>query len=182
LIPFQLGIVNKEDCIFCQIVQKRIPAFILHEDEKCLAFLDINPLAPGHTLIIPKEHAENIFDISEELLQHIAKIAQKLARKMREKVGAEGVNLFQASGSAAEQSIQHFHLHVIPRKSGDNLNINEWWRAKVGKMSKEQMEELARLLKLEIEVKEVKEEVKKEEEKERSKEEAYYIRRSLEIA
>lgn len=174
--------MNREDCIFCQIVQKRIPAFTVYEDEKCLAFLDINPLAPGHTLIIPKEHVESMFDISEELLQHIAAIAQKLAKNMREKIGAEGVNLFQASGSAAEQSIQHFHLHVIPRKSGDNLNINEWWRSKVGKMSKEQMEELARLLKLEIEVKEVKEEVKKEEEKERSKDEIYYIRRSLEIA
>jgi len=174
--------VNREDCIFCQIVQKRIPAFTVYEDEKCLAFLDINPLTPGHTLIIPKEHVESMFDISEELLQHIAAIAQKLAKNMREKVGAEGVNLFQASGPVAEQSIQHFHLHVIPRKSGDNLNINEWWRSKVGKMSKEQMEELARLLKLEIEVKEVKEEVKKEEEKERSKDEIYYIRRSLEIA
>ncbi len=173
--------MSREDCIFCQIVQKRIPAFTLYEDEKCLAFLDINPLAPGHTLIIPKEHAESIFEISEELLQHIAKIAQRLAKHMRERLGVEGVNLFQASGSAAEQSIPHFHLHVIPRKSGDNLNINEWWRSKVGKMSKEQMEELARLLKLESEpVKEVKEEV--EEEKERSKEEVYYIRRSLEIA
>lgn len=172
--------MNREDCIFCQIVQKRIPAFTVYEDEKCLAFLDINPLAPGHTLIIPKEHMESIFDISEDLLQHIAAIAQKLAKNMREKIGAEGVNLFQASGPAAEQSIQHFHLHVIPRKSGDNLNINEWWRSKVGKMSKEQMEELARLLKLEIEVKEVKE--VKEEEKERSKDEIYYIRRSLEIA
>lgn len=174
--------MNREDCIFCQIVQKRIPAFIVYEDEKCLAFLDINPLAPGHTLIIPRDHAESIFDIDEELLQHTVAIAKKLAKNMREKLGAEGVNLFQASGASAEQSIQHFHLHVIPRKSEDKLNINEWWRSKVGKMSNEQMEEVARLLKLESEsVKEVEKEVK-EEEKERSKDEIYYIRRSLELA
>lgn len=162
-------------CIFCQIVEKKIPAFILYEDEKCMAFLDINPLAPGHTLVIPKEHVENIFDIEEDLLKHIITTAQKISKSMREKMGAEGVNLFQASGLSAEQSIFHFHLHIIPRKPNDNLNLNEWWRSKVGKTNKEQMEKIAKLLKIEI-----KEEVK--EEKERSKDEVYYIKRALELA
>jgi len=172
------------ECIFCQIVQKKIPAFVIYEDEKCLAFLDINPLAIGHTLIIPKRHVENIFDIEKEVLEHIISVAKMIGEKVREKLAAEGVNIFQASGTAAEQSIPHFHLHVIPRKTNDGLNINdEWWRTKVKKASKEELEEIVKLIKLEeVKQEEVKQEPKEEQKPKRTEEEIKHIRRMIEIA
>lgn len=113
------------DCIFCKIVDKEIPAFRIYEDEFVLAFLDINPAAMGHTLVIPKKHFENVFDIEEGYLEKIILVSQKIAKKMKDEMGVEGVNFYHASGRAAEQSVLHFHLHIIPRNAGDSIDFTK---------------------------------------------------------
>jgi histidine triad (HIT) family protein len=133
-----------ENCVFCKIAKKQLPASIIYEDELVLAFLDLNPLTEGHSLIIPKKHYENIFKIDKETLQRIISVAKKLSQKMEVVLGAEGVNLFQASGRAAEQSVFHFHLHLVPRREGDSLAINSWWQEKAKKADIKKLQELAK--------------------------------------
>lgn len=116
-----------ENCIFCKIISGGIPAAKIYEDEKVFAFLELNPLASGHTLLIPKKHAQDIFDIDQEDLKNLAAAAQKIAFKLKEVFGAEGVSLVQRSGKAAEQGVFHFHLHIIPRKTGDGIEMDKWW-------------------------------------------------------
>lgn len=163
------------ECVFCKIVKKEIPAKIVYEDDVCIAFLDINPLFLAHTLVIPKKHVKSIFDIEEKDLEHVLKIAKKISLKIKEKLGVEGVNIFHASEEAAGQTIPHFHLHIVPRKKGDGLNLNEWWRSKIKKIEEKKMDEIVNLIKLE------KKEME-EKEKERSEEEIYWIRREIELA
>jgi len=174
----------EEQCIFCQIVQKKIPAFVVYEDEKCIAFLDINPLAFGHTLVIPKKHAVNIFDIDEEDLKHLIGVAKKLSIEIKDKLKADGVNIFQTNGQAAGQAIPHFHLHIVPRKLDDGLKFTEYWRSQVKKVSEDQLRELANLLRAEPETQPEEKPIerKEEPEPERSEEEIKAIKRSLEIA
>ena len=112
-----------EDCVFCKIINNEIPSYKIYEDDLVLAFLDINPAAKGHTLIIPKKHAPDIFEIEEKYLERIISVAQKISNKMKDNFNADGVNLYHASGSAAEQSVFHFHLHVIPRRKDDNIDF-----------------------------------------------------------
>jgi len=132
-----------KECIFCKIVKKEIPAFIVHEDEQILSFLTIDPLNEGHALVIPKKHYENIFDVDEEILKKIISVAKTISQKMKKGLKAEGVNLLHASGTSAEQSVPHFHLHVVPRKTGDEVNMNSWWQTKTKKVSQEQLRKLA---------------------------------------
>ncbi|MDD4531476.1 MAG: HIT family protein [Candidatus Pacebacteria bacterium] len=119
-----------EDCIFCKIIKGEIPAYKIYEDDLVLAFLDIHPVAKGHTLIIPKVHARDIFEIDGKTLERIASVSKKVSLKMKENLGVEAVNLYHASGNEAEQTVFHFHLHVIPRKAGDSINFT---RAASGK-------------------------------------------------
>lgn len=137
-----------QDCIFCKIVKKELPAFIFYEDEFVIAFLDINPLVEGHTLVVPKTHYESIFDIDEEVLQKIISVSQKISKRIKEALRVEGVNLVNASGAAAGQSVPHFHLHIIPRGAGDEINLASWWRSKVKQIDKEKLKELAERLKI----------------------------------
>jgi histidine triad (HIT) family protein len=111
------------DCLFCKIVAGEIPATIVAEDERTLAFMDINPATRGHALVIPREHAADVFAIDPADLQAVALAAQRLARRAREQLGADGVNLLNSSGPAAWQTVFHFHLHVIPRYDGDPLRL-----------------------------------------------------------
>jgi len=111
------------DCIFCKIIQGIIPAFRLYEDAHTLAFLDIFPGAEGHALVVPKVHAENIFEIQEESLSHTIVAAKKVAASMRDVLGFDGLNLFQSNGTAAFQSVFHLHIHLLPRKQGDDLKL-----------------------------------------------------------
>lgn len=137
-----------QDCIFCKIVKKELPAFIFYEDESVIGFLDINPLVEGHTLVVPKTHYESIFDIDEEALQKIISVSQKISKRIKEALRVEGVNLINASGVVAGQSVPHFHLHIIPRKAEDEINLASWWRSKVKEMDKEKLKELAEKLKI----------------------------------
>jgi histidine triad (HIT) family protein len=111
------------DCLFCKIVTGELPATIVAEDERTVAFMDINPATRGHALVIPREHAPDVFAIDPDDLQAVAVAAQQLARRVREKLGADGVNLLNSNGRAAWQTVFHFHVHVIPRYEGDPLRL-----------------------------------------------------------
>ena len=111
------------DCIFCKIVAGELPATIVDEDERTLAFMDINPATRGHALVIPRAHATNLHEIGSEDLAACALAAQRLARRMRERLGADGVNVINSCGAAAWQTVFHFHLHVVPRYVGDPLEL-----------------------------------------------------------
>jgi histidine triad (HIT) family protein len=109
------------DCIFCKIAAGELPASVVASDERALAFLDINPATRGHMLVIPRAHAQDLHDIGSEDLAATISLAQQVATLARERLGADGVTLLQASGSAAWQTVFHFHIHVIPRYAGDAL-------------------------------------------------------------
>jgi histidine triad (HIT) family protein len=111
------------DCIFCRIVAGEIPATKLHEDERTLAFMDIAPWTRGHALVIPKAHAADLGEIGEGDLAAVAATARLIALRQKERLGAEGVNLLNAFGAAAWQTVFHFHVHVIPRYEGDGMRL-----------------------------------------------------------
>lgn len=116
-----------DDCIFCKIVNGEIPSFKVYENQKALAFADINPITTGHTLIIPKNHAENLHEISEADLSEIHKVSRKLAAAMKEVLNPEGIALLQLNGRGVNQLVMHYHLHMIPRTSeAPDLSITAW--------------------------------------------------------
>lgn len=121
-----------DDCIFCKIITGDIPSFKLYEDAMTLAFMDINPVHDGHALVIPKEHAPNLFTVSADALAATTSTAQKIASAVNRTLEPDGMNLLQCNGEAAAQSVFHFHLHVLPRKAGDEVPLN--WGLKPGNM------------------------------------------------
>lgn len=127
---------NKTNCIFCKIINNELPSFKIYEDKIALAFLDINPVNIGHTLIVPKKHFENIHDLPEEIATHVIKIAKKISAALK-KIGADGTNISINNGKASGQIIFHFHTHVIPRFTGDGLST---WPAK--KPKEEELKEI----------------------------------------
>jgi histidine triad (HIT) family protein len=114
------------NCIFCKIIQGQIPSTRVYEDEKHLAFMDINPLNRGHCLMIPKDHHPTIHDIPDDLLAGLMIAAKKLAGRVVRALGAQGINLIQSNGRAANQIIDHFHLHLVPRWRPDDLPVANW--------------------------------------------------------
>ena len=115
-------ILNVESCIFCRIAQKQVPASRVFEDERVVAFLDIRPLNEGHTLVIPKEHYESIFDIPQDLVAYLHGITKNVAIAVEKAVKADGISIIQQNGKAAGQEIFHLHVHVIPRYEGQKLS------------------------------------------------------------
>ena len=111
------------DCLFCKIVAGDVPVTLVHEDERTVAFMDINPATRGHVLVIPREHAADVHAIDPEDLKACALAAKAMAQRVRLKLGADGVNLLNSTGSAAWQTVFHFHLHVIPRYDDDPLKL-----------------------------------------------------------
>ncbi len=126
------------DCIFCKIIRSEIPCFKLHEDDRTLAFLDINPVHPGHALVVPKHHAADVFETPAEWLSATVETAQRVAQAVRATFDPPGLNLLQCNGPAAAQSVAHYHMHVIPRATDDGLTMN--WALVPG-----DMDELARI-------------------------------------
>ena len=112
-----------DDCIFCAIVAGDAPATLVDEDEHTIAFMDIHPWTRGHALVIPREHAQDIHEISDDELEHVMRAAKRLAARGRDTLGADGVNLLNSTGRAAWQTVFHFHVHVIPRYEGDPLQL-----------------------------------------------------------
>jgi histidine triad (HIT) family protein len=111
------------DCIFCKIVAGELPAEVIDSDEQTVAFMDINPATPGHALVVPRTHSENLFEVSENDLHATITATRRLAERMRETIKPDGINVLNSCGRAAWQSVFHFHLHVIPRYKGDPLEL-----------------------------------------------------------
>jgi histidine triad (HIT) family protein len=115
--------VGEPDCIFCKIVAGELPARIVAQDERTVAFMDINPATRGHALVIPRLHTPDLLSIDPEELAAVAAAAQRLAARAKEGLGADGVNVINSCGAAAWQTVFHFHLHVIPRYEHDPLRL-----------------------------------------------------------
>ena len=121
-----------KDCIFCKIVAGEIPCFKLYEDEDTLSFMDINPANEGHALVVTKEHWQNVHEIPDALISAVSITAKKIAGALETHLSPDGINLIQCNGEGAAQSVLHFHMHVLPRKSGDDLRLN--WGLVAGDM------------------------------------------------
>lgn len=115
--------MRKENCIFCKIVNGEIPSATLYEDDLFQVIFDISPANPGHALILPKNHYDNLFDLGEEESRHLLETAKKVAVALKEEFAYEGLNLLQNNGELAGQTEFHFHLHLIPRYPKDNQKV-----------------------------------------------------------
>jgi histidine triad (HIT) family protein len=118
------------DCVFCKIVAGQMPCFKLLEDDNALAIMDIYPANDGHCLVLTKEHYPTLFDISDEAFAAVSRSIIRVARAVNQALSPVGLNLIQANGPGAQQSVRHFHVHVLPRKLGDQLKLN--WGVKPG--------------------------------------------------
>jgi histidine triad (HIT) family protein len=118
------------NCIFCKIVAGEIPCFRLFEDAETLAFMDINPVHDGHSLVIPKAHYPTVFELPAEAFAAVGRTAIRVAKAVNAAVKPDGLNLLQSNGPGAAQSVGHFHLHILPRWNGDGLLVN--WQLKPG--------------------------------------------------
>ena len=114
------------DCIFCKIVNGEIPCTKVFEDDHVLAFMDINPLNDGHLLVIPKTHATTILEIEERDFLAVTAAVHKIASAVQAALKPDGINLLQLNGKAANQVVPHLHVHIVPRWSGDDLEISQW--------------------------------------------------------
>ena len=108
-----------DNCIFCKIINGDIPSRRIYEDENFVVMMDVSPASKGHSLLLPKEHYANMFEMPEELLAEVLKVAQKVAAKMMTALNADGINILQNNGEAAGQTVFHYHMHLIPRYNGE---------------------------------------------------------------
>jgi histidine triad (HIT) family protein len=115
--------VPEADCIFCTIIAGGLPSTIIDEDERTVSFMDISPATRGHALVVPRAHSADLLSVAQEDLEAVAVAAQRLARRVKERLGADGVNLLNSCGAAAWQTVFHFHVHVIPRYRDDPLRL-----------------------------------------------------------
>lgn len=134
--------MKKDDCIFCKIANGEISSKTIYEDERFRVFLDLNPAARGHALIVPKDHATSLYDLPEETAGQVLILAKKLAVTIREKLACDGLNLVQNNGEAAGQTVSHFHLHMIPRYVNDGQILG--WTP--GKPTQEELEAVRKRL------------------------------------
>jgi histidine triad (HIT) family protein len=111
------------DCIFCKIIRGEAPSWKVYENEHVLAFLDIHPISEYHTLVIPKVHYENIFDVPEKDLLEVMAAVREIARMYKTKLGIQNVQIINSSGREAQQDVFHIHFHIVPRKRGDGQSI-----------------------------------------------------------
>ena len=115
--------MKKDDCIFCKIAAGEIPSQCIYEDELFKVILDLGPATKGHSLIIPKDHYEDLFELPEETAAQAMVLAKRLSARLMEKLHADGLNLVQNNKETAGQTVKHFHLHMIPRYKDDMQNI-----------------------------------------------------------
>ena len=115
--------MKDENCIFCKILAGEIPSTVVYEDDDFKAIVDVNPAARGHVIILPKNHAANIYELPDEDASKIMVVAKKIATAIKKAYNCDGVNILQNNGEAAGQTVFHLHVHVIPRFKGDTVNI-----------------------------------------------------------
>ena len=135
-----------EECVFCRIIQKELPSFEIYSDSYVLAILDINPVSEGHTLVIPRNHSDNLSDVDPVIFGKMMDRARIISGSMVKSGFAEGTNIFIANGTGAEQTIPHLHVHVVPRRKGDGIELNRWWSSKVIEVSSDRMAEITESL------------------------------------
>ena len=111
------------NCVFCKIMAKQIPASVVHEDERTLAFMDLGQVNPGHVLVAAKAHAENLYELSEADAAAVFRAAARVARAIRSVFAPPGLSVYQANGKPAGQTVLHFHLHLVPRHEGDGMAL-----------------------------------------------------------
>jgi histidine triad (HIT) family protein len=122
--------VSDPDCIFCKIIAGELPSQIIDEDDRTISFMDISPATRGHALVVPRKHTRDLLEIDQDDLHAAVTAAQRLARRVKERLGADGVNLLNSCGQTAWQTVFHFHIHVIPRYENDPLRLP--WRPAPG--------------------------------------------------
>ena len=130
--------MRDDNCIFCKIANGEIPSATLYEDEDFRVILDLGPATKGHALILPKNHFANLFEIPEDMDAKAFILAKKIAKKMKDVFGCDGVNIVQNNGVAAGQTVFHFHIHLIPRYEGDHAGVT----SKPGTLTDEEREEI----------------------------------------
>jgi histidine triad (HIT) family protein len=113
-----------DDCIFCKIVRGEAPAAKVFEDEHTLALMDVFPVTDGHTLVITKQHAENLFEASSAALEAVAATAKRVAHALKDTLSPDGLMVFQLNGAAAGQTVFHYHMHLMPRAAGEPLALH----------------------------------------------------------
>lgn len=121
--------VRSEQCVFCAIEAGVTEASMVYEDEVAVVFMDLNPVTPGHLLVVPRQHAVGLEDLDEDTSAHVWSLGHQMARALRRtSLRCEGINVFLADGEAAFQEVLHFHLHVFPRFAGDGFSIDADWK------------------------------------------------------
>jgi histidine triad (HIT) family protein len=136
--------VPQEECVFCKIVSGRFPSHRVYEDDRYVAFLDINPFSPGHTLVCPRRHGETLWDMDEHEIGEVFKVASRVSMGVVAAMNADGFRLMQNNGEAANQAVAHLHVHVIPNKLADKGRFTRM------KMTEEEMTEVASSIRDEI--------------------------------
>ena len=130
--------MRDDNCIFCKIANGDISSKAIYEDDLFKVILDLGPATKGHALILPKDHAENLFELPDDTAKQVLVLAKKLGKQMVDKLNADGLNIIQNNGEAAGQTVNHFHLHLIPRYENDGQHI--LWEPK--EVSQEELEEI----------------------------------------
>lgn len=132
-----------ENCIFCKIVAGDIPASIVYEDDNVIAFADIGQVTKGHTLLIPKDHQPNVYELQEDTASQLFRVVPKIANAIKKEFKPAGLNLVNNNGEAASQSVFHYHLHFIPRYGAED-GFQPTWQDNSSKYSAEDLEQMAR--------------------------------------
>ena len=175
-----------DECIFCQIAQKKIPSNTVYEDENFIAFLDIRPANKGHVLVIPKNHIEDLLSLSEEQSKELFEVVRKVAHGIKKGMNADALNIVQNNGAAAGQVVPHIHIHVIPRFEKDGLSLGTF---RQGKYEGNEINAIKDAIKSKIPEKKIEEKAEpeptkevKEEKPKRSAQHIRHIRKEIEIA
>jgi histidine triad (HIT) family protein len=111
------------ECVFCRIVAKQIPASVVHEDERTLAFMDLGQVNPGHVLVAAKAHVDNVYGLEDAVAAAVSRSVVRVARAIREAFSPQGLSVYQANGRAAGQTVLHYHVHLVPRHEGDGMSL-----------------------------------------------------------
>ena len=128
------------ECVFCQIIQKQLPANVVYEDEQVVAFLSNRPINQGHTLVVPKKHHANIYEISEDETAYLFRIVKRVVNAVRDSISAEGIRIVQNNGEAAGQVVFHLHVHVIPMKPQEGFSHGKAYRSSSNSRSADELE------------------------------------------
>lgn len=137
----------EQECIFCAIVAGQVEASVVYQDETAVAFMDLNPVTPGHLLVVPRTHAVGLEDLDEVISAHIWSVGHRMARALRRSgLRCEGINVFLADGEVAFQEVFHFHLHVFPRHEGDGFAIDADWKERPRHLLDQEAQAIARAL------------------------------------